>query len=107
MSTYELLAELPLQSRDTSWKPTQVAFSSEFERKTTVIRLRGAGEEGLGEDVTYDAVDQEILQRAGAGRCRSRAASRSPPSPSTCARWSSSRSRPPARGFALLPQLGV
>jgi L-alanine-DL-glutamate epimerase-like enolase superfamily enzyme len=39
--------------------------SSEFERKSTVIRLRGAGEEGLGEDVTYDAVDQEILQAAG------------------------------------------
>jgi L-alanine-DL-glutamate epimerase-like enolase superfamily enzyme len=31
-----------------------------------VIRLRGAGIEGVGEDVTYDAVDHEILQAAGA-----------------------------------------
>ena len=40
-------------------------MSSDFERKSTVIHLRGAGEEGLGEDVTYDAVDHEILQAAG------------------------------------------
>jgi L-alanine-DL-glutamate epimerase-like enolase superfamily enzyme len=39
--------------------------SSEFERKSTVIRLRGTGSEGLGEDVTYDAVDHEILQATG------------------------------------------
>jgi L-alanine-DL-glutamate epimerase-like enolase superfamily enzyme len=39
--------------------------SSEFERKSTVIHLRGRGEEGLGEDVTYDAVDHDILQAAG------------------------------------------
>ena len=32
----------------------------EFTRKTTVVRLAGAGEEGLGEDVTYDG--------GGAGR---------------------------------------
>jgi L-alanine-DL-glutamate epimerase-like enolase superfamily enzyme len=39
--------------------------SSDFTRKSTVIRLRGGGHEGLGEDVTYDAVDHEILQAAG------------------------------------------
>jgi len=44
----------------------EVAFSGEFVRKTTVIRLRGSGKEGLGEDVTYAAEDQEALQRAGA-----------------------------------------
>jgi L-alanine-DL-glutamate epimerase-like enolase superfamily enzyme len=43
----------------------RASVSSEFERKTTVIRLSGAGEEGLGEDVTYDAGDHEILQAAG------------------------------------------
>lgn len=37
-------------------------------RKTTVIRLRGSGEEGVGEDVTYAVEDQEALQRDGAGR---------------------------------------
>jgi L-alanine-DL-glutamate epimerase-like enolase superfamily enzyme len=39
--------------------------SSDFERKSTLIRLRGGGEEGIGEDVTYDAVDHEILQAHG------------------------------------------
>jgi L-alanine-DL-glutamate epimerase-like enolase superfamily enzyme len=39
--------------------------SSEFERKSTVIHLRGGGEEGVGEDVTYEAVDHEVLQAAG------------------------------------------
>ena len=39
-------------------------MSSDFERSSTVIHLRGAGAEGVGEDVTYDAVDHEILQAA-------------------------------------------
>jgi L-alanine-DL-glutamate epimerase-like enolase superfamily enzyme len=30
-----------------------------------VVRIRGAGEEGIGEDVTYDAVDHVALQDAG------------------------------------------
>ena len=50
-----------------------------------MIRLRGGGEEGLGEDVTYDAVDHEILQAAGPDARARRAASRSPPSASTLA----------------------
>jgi L-alanine-DL-glutamate epimerase-like enolase superfamily enzyme len=66
MSTYELLAELPLVVDGYSLEGHEVALSSEFIRKTTVIRLRGAGEEGLGEDVTYAVEDQEALQRAGA-----------------------------------------
>jgi L-alanine-DL-glutamate epimerase-like enolase superfamily enzyme len=65
MSTWETLAGLELEVEDYSLEPLQATVSSEFERKSTVIRLRGAGEEGLGEDVTYEAVDQEILQAAG------------------------------------------
>ena len=41
--------------------------SSDFTRVSTVIRLHGDGEEGIGEDVTYDADDQDALQEAGAG----------------------------------------
>ncbi len=37
----------------------------EFVRKTTTIRLRGAGEEGLGEDVVYTPSDHEAAQAAG------------------------------------------
>lgn len=65
MSTWELLAELPVEIDDYALEPLSAKVSSEFERASTVIRLRGAGEEGLGEDVTYDAVDHEILQAAG------------------------------------------
>src|ERR1700721_1252022 len=66
MSTYELLAELPVVIDGYELEGHEVAFSEEFVRKTTVIRLQGLGEEGLGEDVTYAAEDQEALQRAGA-----------------------------------------
>jgi L-alanine-DL-glutamate epimerase-like enolase superfamily enzyme len=65
MSTWETLAGLELEIEDYVLEPLQATVSSDFERKSTVIRLRGAGEEGMGEDVTYDAVDHEILQAAG------------------------------------------
>ncbi len=68
MSTWDLLAELPVEIEGYALDGHEVALSSEFVRKTTVIRLRGSGEEGLGEDVTYAVEDQEALQRAGAAR---------------------------------------
>jgi len=68
VSTYELLAELPLVVEGYELEGHEAALSSEFVRKTTVVRLHGAGEEGLGEDVTYAAEDQEALQREGPGR---------------------------------------
>jgi L-alanine-DL-glutamate epimerase-like enolase superfamily enzyme len=39
--------------------------SSDFTRRSTVIHLHGRGEEGVGEDVVYDAVDHEVAQQAG------------------------------------------
>ncbi|HTY97460.1 MAG TPA: hypothetical protein VMB91_10495 [Solirubrobacteraceae bacterium] len=65
MSDWERLAELELQIDDYSLEPLQASVSSDFERKSTVIHLRGAGEDGVGEDVTYDAEDHEILQAGG------------------------------------------
>ena len=65
MSTWEKLADLELEVEDYALQPLQATVSSEFERKSTVVQLRGAGCDGLGEDVTYDAVDHEILQAAG------------------------------------------
>jgi hypothetical protein len=66
MSTWERIAELPVEIDGYSLEALQADVSSEFTRKSTVIHLRGGGEEGVGEDVTYDAVDHEILQAAGA-----------------------------------------
>jgi L-alanine-DL-glutamate epimerase-like enolase superfamily enzyme len=66
LSTWSLLAGLPVEIEEYSLEGLQASVSSDFERLSTLIRLRGAGEEGIGEDVTYDGVDQEILQAAGA-----------------------------------------
>jgi hypothetical protein len=65
MSRWDALAGLPVEVEDYALQPLQATVSSEFERKSTVIRLRGAGQEGTGEDVTYDGIDQEIMQAAG------------------------------------------
>jgi L-alanine-DL-glutamate epimerase-like enolase superfamily enzyme len=65
MNTWDLLAGLEVEIEEYALEPLQATVSSSFERKSTVIHLRGGGEEGLGEDVTYDAVDHEILQAAG------------------------------------------
>jgi len=65
VSLWSEVADLPLQIDGYGLEGLQAAVSSDFERKSTVIRLSGAGEEGIGEDVTYDAVDQERLQAAG------------------------------------------
>lgn len=65
MSTWTQLADLELEIEDYTLEPLQANVSSDFERKSTVIHLRGRGEEGLGEDVTYDAVDHDVLQATG------------------------------------------
>ncbi|HEY4897253.1 MAG TPA: hypothetical protein VII01_14335 [Solirubrobacteraceae bacterium] len=65
MSTWERVAELPVEIDGYTLEGLDALVSSDFERKSTLIRLHGGGEEGVGEDVTYDAVDQEILQAAG------------------------------------------
>jgi L-alanine-DL-glutamate epimerase-like enolase superfamily enzyme len=66
LSTWEELAGLPVAIDGYALEPRMAKVSSAFERKTTVIRIHGAGKEGAGEDVTYDAADHEILQQAGA-----------------------------------------
>jgi L-alanine-DL-glutamate epimerase-like enolase superfamily enzyme len=66
VSTWERVADLELTIEDYSLEGLEQAVSSDFLRKSTLITLRGAGLQGTGEDVTYDNVDQEILQAAGA-----------------------------------------
>jgi hypothetical protein len=66
MSLFEdRLADLPLRIDDYALERLQRDVSSQFTRVSTVIRFRGGGEEGIGEDVTYDAVDHDVLQAAG------------------------------------------
>src|SRR5213593_3696397 len=65
MSSYSRLAELPLEISSYALGPLERDVSSAFTRLTTVIRLHGGGQEGVGEDVTYDALDHVALQEAG------------------------------------------
>ena len=61
----ERLADLPLHIEGYALEGLTRDVSSAFTRVSTVIRMHGAGEEGVGEDVTYDAPDHEVLQAAG------------------------------------------
>ena len=65
MSTFEKVADLPLQIDSYALEPLERDVSSAFTRLSTVIRLRGGDHEGVGEDVTYDALDHVALQEAG------------------------------------------
>jgi hypothetical protein len=65
MSTFDRLADLPLEVEGYSLEGLRAQVSSGFERLSTVVHLHGAGEEGLGEDVVYDGVDHTALQEAG------------------------------------------
>lgn len=65
MSLYEKVRDLPLTIERYSLEAHAYVISPEFTRKTTVIRLEGAGEEGLGEDVTYEAAEHDAQQERG------------------------------------------
>ncbi len=65
MATFDLLAGLPLTIEGYELERLELLLPG-FERLTTVIRITGEAEAGLGEDVTYDALDHVALQDAGA-----------------------------------------
>ncbi|MHB1343912.1 MAG: enolase-like domain-containing protein [Thermoleophilia bacterium] len=56
---YAAIAALPLLIEEHDFAILKQAVSSGFERVTTVVRLRGDGREGVGEDVTYEAEAHE------------------------------------------------
>jgi L-alanine-DL-glutamate epimerase-like enolase superfamily enzyme len=65
VSTFDLLADLPLEVEGYTLEALGAQVSSGFERLSTVVHLRGGGLEGAGEDVVYDAEDQVAMQEAG------------------------------------------
>jgi L-alanine-DL-glutamate epimerase-like enolase superfamily enzyme len=65
MALYDAIAELPLKIEGYSLDRLARMVSSGFERVSTVFVLEGAGHVGKGEDVTYDAEDQEAQLAAG------------------------------------------
>jgi L-alanine-DL-glutamate epimerase-like enolase superfamily enzyme len=65
MSLFDRVADLPLVIEEYALDRLERDVSSAFTRVSTVVRLFGAGTEGVGEDVVYDAVDHDVLQEAG------------------------------------------
>ncbi|MEX2448090.1 MAG: hypothetical protein WD404_05025 [Solirubrobacterales bacterium] len=64
MPSFDAIADLPLEVEECELEGLGIALG-DFERLTTVIKLRGGGEQGIGEDVTYDGLDHVALQDAG------------------------------------------
>ena len=65
MALFDQLADLPLEVESYELEGLERDVSSDFTRLTTVIHLHGGGEEGVGEDVVYDALDHIALQETG------------------------------------------
>jgi hypothetical protein len=66
VSSYERIADLPLEIESLSFEGRELAFNEEFTRATTLIQLHGrGGETGVGEDVVYDGLDHVNLQADG------------------------------------------
>jgi hypothetical protein len=65
VSLYDAVKDLPLQVEAYHLDVRSLDVSSDFTRKTTTIRLVGSGEEGLGEDVTYDAAEHDAQLARG------------------------------------------
>jgi hypothetical protein len=65
MSLYDSVRDLPLTVDGYALDGLEQQVSSGFLRKTTVVRLAGGGEEGLGEDVTYAAEEHDRQQQRG------------------------------------------
>jgi L-alanine-DL-glutamate epimerase-like enolase superfamily enzyme len=64
MASFDAIADLPLEVEACEFEGLEVVMG-EFERLTTIVHLRGGGEEGIGEDVVYDGVDHVAQQSHG------------------------------------------
>ena len=65
MSLYDAVSDLPLNVESYDLELLSLQARPDFLRKTTVVRLLGEGEEGVGEDVTYHAEEHDRLQERG------------------------------------------
>jgi L-alanine-DL-glutamate epimerase-like enolase superfamily enzyme len=65
MSLFERVRALPLVVEGYELDGLAQMVRPDFTRRTTVVRLLGGGEEGIGEDVTYDGEEQARQQERG------------------------------------------
>ena len=66
MSAFEKVAGLPIEVSSYELEADDREYSPEFTRGSTVVRLQGKGQEGIGEDVVYDVLDHIAHRDAGA-----------------------------------------
>jgi hypothetical protein len=66
MSLYDAVKDLPFALETYELEGREYVVGPDFTRKTTIVRLEGAGDEGVGEDVVYDGPLQEAQQARGA-----------------------------------------
>ncbi|HEV2757195.1 MAG TPA: hypothetical protein VG318_15625 [Actinomycetota bacterium] len=65
MSDWDRIRQLKVRIEDYDLERLERDVSSHFTRVSTVIRMHGGGEEGIGEDVVYDAEDHDAANEAG------------------------------------------
>jgi L-alanine-DL-glutamate epimerase-like enolase superfamily enzyme len=65
VNAFDRLAGLPISVESYSLEDRDRALSPTFTRPSTLVRIQGGGEEGLGEDVVYDDLDHFALRDAG------------------------------------------
>jgi L-alanine-DL-glutamate epimerase-like enolase superfamily enzyme len=63
--SYDSIADFPLEVDSYALERLERPVSSDFTRVTTVIRLRGGGQEGIGEDVVYDVEAHDLQHEKG------------------------------------------
>jgi L-alanine-DL-glutamate epimerase-like enolase superfamily enzyme len=64
MNTWSKLADLHVTLDSVELLSRSLRVGQAFDRLTTVIRLGGGGQDGLGEDVVYDGAEQERFRQA-------------------------------------------
>jgi hypothetical protein len=65
VSAFEKVAGLPIEVSSYELEGHDLEYSPQFTRGSTVIRLRGMEQEGIGEDVVYDVLDHIAHRDAG------------------------------------------
>jgi L-alanine-DL-glutamate epimerase-like enolase superfamily enzyme len=65
VSAFDAIADLPITVEGYDLEDNDREYSPEFTRGSTIVHLRGGGEEGIGEDVIYDVLDHIAHRDAG------------------------------------------
>src|SRR3954449_2344177 len=64
MAAFDAIADLPIEVEGYELEDRDRTYG-DFTRPSTIIHMRGRGEEGIGEDVVYDVLDHIAHRDAG------------------------------------------